>query len=295
MKKFFALIMFVAVLVFNFTCAAYAPDGRLFITMLDVSQGDAFLIETPEQNILIDTGDVKTRKQLVELLHACGIERLEKIILTHAHADHIGGVRAVLNNFPVDEIADNGFKSNSPLYRDYRTADVKFSALQDGDILDLGGGVKFIVLAPNKLFRFDNVNNQSVVGKLIFGDFSMLFTADAEKQLVDLLCDRDIKATVLKAPHHGSKSSSSADFIANVKPEFVFISAGKSNKFNHPHKQSLRTYRENFILPENIFCTAFNGSVRLETDGTNKLIMPERATDWLEDYSGEIISVVRLD
>ena len=295
MKKFFAVIMFVAVLVFNFTCAAYAPDGRLFITMLDVSQGDAFLIETPEQNILIDTGDVKTRKQLVELLHACGIERLEKIILTHAHADHIGGVRAVLNNFPVDEIADNGFKSNSPLYRDYRTADVKFSALQDGDILDLGGGVKFIVLAPNKLFRFDNVNNQSVVGKLIFGDFSMLFTADAEKQLEDLLCDRDIKATVLKAPHHGSKSSSSADFIANVKPEFVFISAGKSNKFNHPHKQSLRTYRENFILPENIFCTAFNGSVRLETDGTNKLIMPERATDWLEDYSGEIISVVRLD
>lgn len=295
MRKILSLFLFVAAFVFNYTCAAYAPDGRLFVTMLDIGQGDACLIETPEQNILIDTGDVKTRNKLVELLNACGIERLEKIILTHPHADHIGGVRAVLDNFTVDEIADNGFKSASHLYRDYRSADVKFSALKDGDILDLGGGVLFKVLAPNKLFFFDDINNQSVVGKLTFGDFSMLFTADAEKPLEDLLCDRDIKATVLKAPHHGSKSSSSADFIANVKPEFVFISAARNNKFKHPHKQTLRTYRENFILPENIFCTAFNGSIRLETDGYNKLIMPERAADWLEDFSGEIISVIRLD
>ena len=123
----------------------------------------------------------------------------------------------------------------------------------------------------------------------------MLFTSDIESDAEEFLLDSNIQATVLKSPHHGSKTSSTADFIVNVQPQFVFISAGLNNKFGHPHKKTLRTYRENFILPENILCTAFNGNIRLETDGFNKIITADNDLNWCDDYLGEFISVIRLD
>ena len=267
----FGLLFFICA-----SCSAYAPEGKLFVTMLDVGQGDAFLIETPTQNILVDTGGVATRNKLVAQLNELCIERLERVILTHPHADHIGGIRAVLDNFTVDEIFDNGFKSRSPLYKDYRTADLKISTLKAGDVLQFGGGVKFNVLNPHPLVKFDSINNQSIVGKLTFGDFSMLFTADAEKSLEDFLTDYDISATVLKAPHHGSKTSSSMEFLQAVNP-------------------ALRTYQENFILPQNIYCTAFNGRVRIETDGFNKAVMVETENVWVDEDTGESVTVVRID
>ena len=294
MNRIFAAV-FAAIFFICASCSAYAPEGKLFVTMLDVGQGDAFLIETPTQNILIDTGGVESRSKLVAQLNELCIERLERVILTHPHADHIGGLRAVLDNFIVDEISDNGFKSRSPLYKDYRDAGIKISALKAGDVLNFGDAVKFKVLNPNPLVKFDAVNNQSIVGKLTFGDFSMLFAADAEKSLEDFLTDFDIAATVLKAPHHGSKTSSTENFIANVKPEIILISAGKNNSFGHPHKSVLRTYRENFVLPQNIYCTAFNGRVRVESDGFNKAVLVEKENIWVDEYTGEVVTVTRLD
>lgn len=273
------------------SCAAYSPQGYVFVTMFDVGQGDSFLIETPEKNILLDAGDVNS--PLVDKLKAAGIERLERVILTHPHADHIGGVKAVLDNFTVDLIYDNGQPSRSPLWKNYHASGVPCKKLIAGDVLDLGGGVKFNVLFPTQ-FLLESVNDRSIVGKLTFGDFSILFTGDidsaAEDELIQLY---DLRATILKAAHHGSRSSSSADFVANVNPQFVLISAG--SKFNHPHKQTLATFRENFILPDNIFCTRFNGDVRIESDGHNFIILPQRAPDWLDDFTGESLSVTRLD
>ena len=293
MRKIFAAVFGLLFFIFN-TCSAYAPQGKLFVTMLDIGQGDSILIETGEQNILIDTGDLQNCDRLVDKLHSLGIERFERVILTHPHADHIGGVQAVLDNFDVDEISDNGFRSSSPLYKKYRSADVKFSSLKAGDILDFGGGVQFKVLLPNPFAHFKKINDQSVVGKLIFADFAMLFTGDIEKDAEDFLNHANLRADILKAPHHGSKTSSAFDFVDRVKPEFVFISAGYKNKFGHPHKKALRNYRVNFVLPEKIFCTAFNGSIRVETDGLNKTVAVENDFDWFDHYLGEKISVTRI-
>ena len=239
-------------------------------------------------------------------LEKAGITRFERIILTHPHIDHIGGVRAVLDNYPVDEIIDNGVISANPLYLDYRTADVKFSNFKSGTVIDFGGGVKFKILSPisttvravNSKSQKSNPNNESIVGRLSFGDFSMLFTGDIEKKVEQELAERatfDLQSTILKAPHHGSRTSSSEDFVFLVKPKFVFISAGANNKHHHPHNLPLEVYRMNFVLPENIFCTAFNGTVKVETDGTNYIVLPEIFSDWVEDYTGEIITVTRLD
>lgn len=288
----FALILFCSNI-----AAAYAPEGKLYITMLDIGQGDAFLIETHEQNILIDTGDTTTAAKLVAILRDTGINRFERIILTHPHADHIGGVNAVVENFIVDRISDNGFISTSPLYIKYHELPVTFDTLRAGDIVDFGAGVKFNVLYPNVTPQ-KSVNNQSIVGKLTYGEFSMLFTGDigrtAEDELYKTYGD-ELHAVILKAPHHGSQSGSSEDFISVVAPDYVFISAGKGNRFGHPHKKPLRTYRSNFVLAQKIFCTRFNGTVRLETDGKNNLIYVERINDWVEDYTGERITAAKLD
>lgn len=304
MSKIFAAVFAALFLFYGTICDAYAPEGKLFVTMLDVGEGDSFLIETPTQNILIDTGDVKSRRQLVSKLKNAGISRFERIILTHPHADHIGSVDAVLDNFTVDLISDNGVASASPYYN-YRDK-VPCDSLSAGDILDLGGGVYFHVFYPPKSLVNDvnsgaqrsRPNRECIVGKLTFGDFSVLFTADADKSVEDQLVESlqpQLKALFLKAGHHGSKSSSSRDFVASVAPDFVLISAGKANDFGHPSKDALAVFREFFVLPSNIFCTRFNGSVRIESDGKNNLIIVERDNDWVEDYTNERISVRRLD
>lgn len=296
MNKIFAAMFAIIFFACN-ACAAYAPTGRVYIKMLDVGQGEAFLIETATQNILIDTGSVDTQEDLLDQLEDAGIARLEKIILTHPHADHIGGVRAVLDNFDVDEIIDNGQASTSPLYTDYRKADVTFTAAKAGDELDFGNSAKFEVFAPSSSLTTYKINDRSIVGKLTYGEFSMLFTGDAEKRLetwLDETYQSQLQSTILKAAHHGSKTSSTVEFVDRVSPTYVFISAGVNNDFGHPHKKPLRTFREFYVLPENIFCTAFNGSVHVETDGKNLIIIPTTARDWVEDYTGEVITVTRI-
>ena len=288
-KKIFAAVLGLSLFLCSI-CSAYAPPEKMFVTMLNVGQGDAFLIETSTQNILIDTGDVTARKKLIDELKKAGVTRIEKIILTHAHSDHIGGVQTVLKNFPVDEILDNGFTSTSPLYKKYHAADVKFSTLQAGNVLDLGGGAYFEVLSPTPPADYSNVNNQSIVGRLIFEDCSMLFMGDAERAVEKKLLEndlQDIQATVLKAGHHGSRTSNSIKFVKTINPDYILISAGLGNDYGHPHKQSLKNFLK--VVPsENIFCTAFNGTVRLEFESGDECeAFPEINIDWVDAYLEE--------
>ena len=287
----FGLLFFICA-----TCSAYTDTGKVRVTMLDVGQGDSFLVETPEQNILIDTGDISARDKLLTQLESAGITRFEKIILTHPHADHIGNAKILLEKFPVDLIIDNGKQSNSPLYNNYTSTQIPRQAAVSGNVLDFGGGVKFNVFSPDNSAPMNSVNNQSIVGKLTFGDFSILFTGDAESDIEKFLCKSDVNlsATILKAGHHGSRTSNTDNFVACVNPKFVFISAGLGNKFGHPHKDPLRNFRSNFVLDENIFCTAFNGQVVVESDGSNYLVIPEKFSDWLIDYTKEIVTVTRI-
>lgn len=304
MQKIFFAVLFTVIFFLNSLCCAYAPEGKCFITMLNVPLGDSFLVETATENVLIDAGDFEGRKRLVQQLRDAGITRLEKIILTHPHADHIGGVGAVLKNFPVDLIIDNGIESNNPFYQKYRAAPVKFKSVVAGDVLGLGGGVIMKIYNPDAetVNRVNNgarsnPNNESIVGKLIFGDLTVLFTGDIERIQEERIYKKyhhQLKAVVLKAPHHGSRTSSSEDFIDFVDPTYVFISAGENNPFGHPHKQPLATYRFDYVLPENIFCTKFNGVVRIESDGKNHELTIEKCVDWVEQYTGQKITVTRI-
>ncbi len=299
--------------------AAPAQDvkGNLKISMLNVGQGDAILIQTGKQTILIDTSDTDERDLLVKELEKLSVTKIDKLILTHPHADHIGSAKALINpskkelganpyleKISVAEVYDNGIASNSPLYKSYLKAidakKITHQSLKAGDTLDFGGGVKFNVLYPttelveavnNGGWKSDP-NNESVVGKLTYKKFSMMFTGDAEKDVeASLLTNNKTKALkcdVLKSGHHGSYTASTKDFIAAVNPSVVLISAGpveeRRNTYGHPHLEPLENYLAAGIDKKNIYCTRWNGTITIISDGKDFSVQPEQKEDWLDKW-----------
>ena len=286
-------------------------NGNLKITMLNVGQGDAFLIQTTTQNILIDTSDLDERTKLVNELDKAQVTTLDKIILTHPHADHIGGIEKLLKDskYTVKAVYDNGIASTSKLYLNYlkelKNRNIKRATLKVGDVLDFGDGVTFNVLYPtqdlidsvNNGERKTDPNNESVVGRLVYKNFSMMFTGDAEKEVEsNVWADNDAKnlqCNILKAGHHGSYTASTENFVQTVNPEYVLISAGEptdkrgGNTYGHPHREPLEIYLANGIPSKNILWTWKNGTVVIVSNGKDFSVTPEVEEDWAEQWIAE--------
>ena len=265
------------------------PSGNLTIRMLNVGQGDAILIQTAEQTVLIDTSDLDEQEKLRNELKKAGVKKIDKLILTHPHADHIGGVEGVvLKDYEVGAVYDDGMPSNSKIYIRYmkllKQKNIAHQGLKAGDTLDFGNGVTFKVFAPsaelvekgtNKGYKHDP-NNESVVGRLSFGAFSMMFTGDAEadeEKGIVANYSSELKSNILKAGHHGSKTSSSAAFLRAVKPEAALISCGIGNDYGHPHKETMKKFQ---AMKLQIFETDKNGTITVTSDGQTYSIKPEQ-------------------
>ena len=256
-------------------------EQQLTIQMIDVGQGDAILIRTAEQVILIDTGDVPARAKLAAFLRHQGIRTIDKVIITHPHADHLGGMAEIFAGFTVKQVYDSGQQSTTALYRKYLTVikqkNIPFTILAAGDQVDFGNGAVFKVFGPRKPWITEEaLNNNSVTGKLVYGRFSMLFTGDAEKAAENRMrqdYSSELKATVLKSPHHGSKTSSSLPFLRAVAPEAVVISAGADNEYKHPHEVTLKKYD---AVKARVYRTDLNGTITITSDGQNYQIAKER-------------------
>lgn len=297
MKKlgfFFGVLFAVAVLVMGCgggsaeqTPSAAKASSQMTVKMLDVGQGDAILIETGEQTVLIDTSDLDERDKLRAELKENGVTKLDKVILTHPHADHIGGMDVLLKDFKVGEVYDNGMASTSQIYirymKELKAQNISRKGLVAGDTLDLGGGASFKVLFPTqalvkegkaKGYKHDP-NNESVVGELVLGNFKMMFTGDAEspveKEIVD--AGGDLKCQVLKSGHHGSKTSSSEAWLKAVSPEVALISCGAGNDYGHPHDVTMKRYRKYKLA---IYETDKNGMITVTTDGTSYQVKAEK-------------------
>ncbi|MBR6014101.1 MAG: MBL fold metallo-hydrolase [Selenomonadaceae bacterium] len=287
-------------------------SGDLKITMLNVGQGDSILIQTKSQNILIDTSDTDERTKLVDELDKAGVTTFDKIILTHPHADHIGGIEKLLKDekFTVKEVYDNGIAASSKLYLNYMNAikadkNIKHKTLKAGDTVDFGDGVNFEVLYPTKKLveevnsgkRKSDPNNESIVGRLVYKNFSMMFTGDAEKEVEsNIWADNDekkLQSKVLKSGHHGSYTASTENFLKVVKPIYVLISAGEptdkrgGNTYGHPHVESLENYLSAGISSKNIFWTWKNGTITIISDGKNFSVTPEHKEDWVKEWIAE--------
>ncbi len=283
------------------TGSSPVKGGKVTVTVLDIGQGDAILIQTGEKNVLIDTGDDKyyedgkkgkSNDQLFDSLQKMNVTNIDTLVMTHAHADHIGKAAKVIQQYGVKELVYNGIPSTSKYFinalkaaKEQGTQQVKVKA---GDELDFGSGVTYKVLSPDKAMIDEDtakikakekvdVNNESVVGMLVYGDFTMLLTGDAESPVEKTMVANyggQLQAKVLKAGHHGSKTSSSSNFLQEVAPEAVVMSLGTNNQYGHPHEAMLSRLQKQGI--KNIFRTDKNGAITISTDGKTYSITTEK-------------------
>ena len=282
--KLTVLLLAVASL-FLWNAALSEARGGLSITVLDVGQGDSIFIECPSgKKLLVDGGGRKAGERIVvPFLRRKGIQKLDMVILTHAHEDHVGGLPAVLEKVKVDSVLDAGYVYGSSAYRRFleliKSNKIKYCLARGGQQLDFGGQMNARVLHPDAFFassQNENINNASIVFRLRYGEFSMLFTGDneveGEQGILEMFPPALLRSTILKVGHHGSRTSTSAPFLAAVRPEAAIISCGRRNKFKHPHRSTLerlkkaRTYR-----------TDERGAVTIKSDGRRYWIRSARA------------------
>ncbi len=261
---------------------ATLPDGRLHVAFLDVGQGDAILVTTPDgRQLLIDGGPSAT-----DLNWRLGQEmpfwdrKLELVVNTHPDNDHLGGLVSLLERYRVEQALVSDLAIDSQLYQEWdkELAEAELTPVigQAGQQLELGGGVTATVLNPGPASAgLDDPNDHSVVLHLQFGQISFLLPGDIEAPVEQKLVASGVllTATVLKSPHHGSRTSSSEPFLAAVKPQVVVISVGAENSFGHPTPEVMERYAA-FGLP--VLRTDERGTIEFSTDGERLLVATSR-------------------
>ena len=274
----------------------HADTPPLTVHFLDVGQGEATLIQTTGgQAFLVDGGACAFashridygKTTVIPFLRSKKIHDLDMVVMSHPDADHIGGIRTLLEStmpgglymLKIHGLADSATTHPTRLYQqileDSRKRDeLEYRQLSCGEAFDLGLGVSAQVLAPVRAYK--DQNNCSLVLRLHYGTTSFLLTGDARKEseadMVAALGDR-LRSTVLKAPHHGSGESSSAQFLERVKPEVVVISVGAENTYHLPSRDALARLQ---ATGARIFRTDYQGTISVTTDGKKCTVKPEK-------------------
>ncbi len=255
-------------------------ENEIFIHVIDVGQGDAALIQSQAGNILIDTGTNDSEDELVAHLKACKVKTVDYLICSHAHSDHLGGADAVLDSFDVSTIvipsvAESTLDIESMLFsmKDGNIPDVIHP--QKGDTFSLGD-ISFTVLTP--ISDTDDYNDMSLVVKISFADTSLLFTGDIsediEHELIQVYPNGELDCDFLKIAHHGSNTSTCAEFIAAVTPSVAVVSSGEYNDFGHPRYEVLQRLRTGGC--EQIYRTDKMSSIVLRSDGSEITLVATR-------------------
>lgn len=282
LKLILALVMIFIILalvvVFNI------QDKQLKVYFLDVGQGDAILIRTPDhQDILIDGGPSSDVVNEIGRYLPFYDRDIELMILTHAHSDHVVGLVEVLKRYQVDQILYPGrVEQNADDYLAWLNLidqqSISLRTTQCCEQIILGENLVLETLYPFEDFSgktVEDLNNTSVINRLVFGETEFLFTGDAPIEAEEKIIDKglNLEANVLKVGHHGSKYSSSLEFLDLVNPEYAVIQSGEENKFGHPHFKTVNNLNKRGIeILRNDQC----GIIIFETDGVSLDVRSER-------------------
>jgi competence protein ComEC len=268
-------LLLVVILVWS--VALTMPDDKLHVSFLDVGQGDSVLIQTPNgQNILIDGGPdpQKINLELSERLPFWD-RTIDLVVSTQPQADHVTGLVEVLQRYGVQRVLESGVSYNSSIYQEWcnlvEDKGIEHSLACVGQEIDLGSGVKMQVLNPPESLwegTSDDVDNNGVVLRLSWANISFLFTADIRAEAeFELIGQRaNLRSTVLKVGHHGSKTSTTSHFLAAVDPELAVISVGADNPFGHPSPEVLERLTDR-LGDCSVYRTDENGTIEFITDG----------------------------
>jgi len=257
--------------------AANPNNLYLKVVFLNVGQGDSIYIETPDgHQMLIDGGpDARVLSQLSQVM-PFGDRSIDVIVATHPDADHIGGLPQVLDTYEVSTFIENGVTSDTKVYQNleqkiFKNKIKKIIALRGNSImLDKEKNIHFDILFPDRDVSSFDSNDASIVGRLVYGNESFMLTGDATVYTENLIkwneSDSILKSQVLKLGHHGSHTSSSLPWLESVNPKVSIISAGKDNRYGHPHKDILERLKD---LKIPYLATYEKGNIIFKTDGTN--------------------------
>lgn len=255
--KILAIVLIITIIFSNYI---HIPNN-LKIHFIDIGQGDSSLIITPNnKKVLIDGGGTMNssgnydigKNTLVPYLLDRGIKKLDYIMISHFDADHCQGLIAVLNSLKVKNIIIS--KQAEKVYNYEKIMEIVVNkkiniiVVKRGDVINVDNNVEIRIIYPESKLYFDDINSNSIVAKLIYNKFSMLFTGDIEsmaEERVVKIAKHELKSMILKVGHHGSKTSSTQEFIEAVKPQIALIGVGKNNKFGHPNEGVIKRLKEN--------------------------------------------------
>lgn len=293
------------------SAGSVSNEGYLRVHFIDVGQGDSILIQAGEQAMLVDAGTNESGSVVTEYLRSLNITKLDYLIGTHPHEDHIGGLDDVIHSFDIGTVIMPNVSHTTQTYEDVLDAllekNLTVTAPHPGDSYSIGDA-SFTVLSPSaeiaeQAAENDDLNNLSVGIRLVYGSNAFVLCGDAESDSEEAMVESglDLKADVLKAGHHGSSTSTSDAFLAAVDPDYAVISCGKDNSYGHPHQETMDKLNAADI---SIFRTDEQGTVVAVSDGSSitwssapdtegvsgSEASPDQQTD--EDLTGQTTSYV---
>ncbi len=244
-----------------------ASEETVQFHFIDVGQGDCIFIQNGDKTILIDAGTYESGHKIYKYLTDRGIKKLDYFIISHAHDDHVGGAENIARGLNIGTLFISSHDSNSYSFEKFVDVLVEKNIVPDYPDFDAVyqiGGIKLKFISPNK--NFDDENENSFVILIEFGEVKALFTGDIEKRAETDILSRniDISADILKVPHHGSRTSSSLNFLNAVYPSVAVIQSEKDNKYGHPHDETLERLER---IECKILRTDEEGTIVLTTDG----------------------------
>jgi len=245
----------------------------LTVHFIDVGQGDSILLQAPNgETLLVDTGPRRKVANPLYYLREVGIERIDHLLVTHSHLDHIGGFSRIVRALPVGELWWSGYfhptGTAERFLKKIEELKTPTRTLKRGDELTLGGDVRIVVLHPPADMKpvDHDINNYSVVLRVTYGEIDFLLTGDAEIKAERMLLASGmvLGSEFLKVGHHGSKTATTLMFLRSVAPGFGVISCGRNNKYDHPHASTLKHLTEANVA---ILRTDELGTIVVRTDG----------------------------
>lgn len=251
-------------------------NDLLKVHYLDVGQGDSIFVELPNnETMLIDAAESYQSENIINYLKNLNYKKIDYVIGTHPHTDHIGGLKDIINTFEIGKIYMPKVVSTTKTYESLLMAikdkNLKINTAKAGTSIIDTDTLKINILAPNNSI-YTELNNYSVVTKITYGTTKFLFMGDAEK-LSENEIKENVTADVIKIGHHGSNTSSSIDFIKKVNAKYGIISVGLNNKYNLPKEETITNWENSGTK---IYLTSTNGTIRASSDGTNIKIESEK-------------------